>query len=177
MDFDLGLAILAGLIGTAAMTAVMYTGYAMNMRMDMPMLLGTMFLPKGTPAFILGLTLHFMIGAIFFVIYAALFNALSIESGLAGWSAIFALVHGAVAGLAMGMMPAMHPRMATATGPLVDVVPTPGVFASSFGLMGPIAVLALHLVYGVVGALSTALKDQARENDHRRGREARGGEA
>jgi hypothetical protein len=50
MDFDLANAILAGLVGTAAMILQKYVGYAMNMRMDMPMMLGTMFLPKGPPA-------------------------------------------------------------------------------------------------------------------------------
>ena len=154
MEFDLGTAILAGLVGTAVMTAVMYMGYMMNMRMDMPMMLGTMFLPKGPAAWAVGLMLHLMLGAIFFVVYALLFDALSIESGIVGWSAIFGLVHGTVACMAMGMMPVMHPRMATAAGPMdEDRVANPGIFATSFGLMGPMALLALHLIFGVVGGL------------------------
>lgn len=154
MEFQLDTAILAGLIGTAVMTAVMYMGYMMNMRMDMPMMLGTMFLPKGPAAWAVGLMMHLMMGAAFFVVYALLFDALSIESSIVGWSAIFGLVHGTAAGMAMGMMPVMHPRMATATGPVADDrVPSPGIFATSFGLMGPMALLALHLVYGVVGGL------------------------
>ncbi len=154
MDFELGTAILAGLIGTAAMTAAMYAGYAMNMRIDMPMLLGTMFLPKGAAAWSLGLMLHFMMGAVFFVIYAALFDALSIETSVAGWSALFGLIHGVVAGAAMGMMPAMHPRMVTAGGPgETQGVADPGIFATTFGVMGPLALLALHVLYGAVGGL------------------------
>lgn len=154
MEFQLDTAILAGLIGTAVMTAVMYMGFMMNMRMDMPMMLGTMILPKGPAAWAVGLMMHLMMGAIFFVVYALLFDALSIESGIVGWSAIFGLVHGTVAGMAMGMMPVMHPRMATANGSLADdLVPNPGMFAASFGLMGPMALLALHLIFGVVGGL------------------------
>lgn len=137
MDFDLGTAILAGLIATGVMTAVMYMGTLMNMRMDMPMMLGTMFLPKSGAAWLIGISLHFMMGVVFFVVYAALFDILAIDSGIVGWAAIFALVHGAVSGMSMGMMPMMHPRMATASGPADhDTVPNPGVFASSFGMMG-----------------------------------------
>jgi len=63
-------------------------------------------------------------------------------------------VHGAIAGMAMGMMPVIHPRMATAGGPSTDDrVPNPGIFATSFGLMGPVAVLMLHLVFAVAGGI------------------------
>jgi hypothetical protein len=95
-----------------------------------------------------------MMGALFFVIYAALFNALSIESGIVGWSALLGLVHGAIAGTGDGD----DARHASAHGdrrrPSPDEgVPNPGLFASSFGVMGPMAILALHLVCGVVGGL------------------------
>jgi hypothetical protein len=154
MEFQLDTAILAGLIATAAMTGLMYMGFLMNMRMDMPLMLGTMFLPRGTAAWVLGLMLHLMMGAAFFVVYALLFDALAIESGIVGWAAAFGLVHGAIAGMAMGMMPVMHPRMATAHGSVgSEQVPNPGFFASSFGLMGPVAILMLHLVFGVVGGI------------------------
>ena len=143
-----------GLAGTAVMTAVMYMGFLMNMRMDMPMMLGTMFLPKGAAAWVLGAMLHFMMGAAFFVVYAALFDALSITSGIVGWSVLFGLVHGAVAGTSMGMMPVMHPRMVTAGGPGEhEGVTSPGFFASTYGIMGPMAILMLHAIYGLVGGL------------------------
>jgi len=65
MEFQLDNAILAGFVGTAVMTAVMYMGYMMNMRMDMPMMLGTMFLSKGPAAWALGVMIHFLMGATF----------------------------------------------------------------------------------------------------------------
>lgn len=154
MDFQLDTAIIAGLAGTAVMTAIMYMGFVMNMRMDIPMMLGTMFLPRGTAAWALGLMMHFMMGAVFFVAYAALFDALGIESGIVGWSTAFGLVHGAITGMAMGMMPVMHPRMAASHGSVAsDQVPNPGAFATSFGLMGPIAILMLHAAFGLAGGL------------------------
>jgi hypothetical protein len=154
MDFEPGTAIVAGLVGTAAMTAAMYMGYMMNLRMDMPMTLGTMFLPRGPAAWTLGLMLHFMMGALFFVIYAALFDALTIDGGVAGVSALFGLAHGVVAGAAMGMMPAMHPRMVTAGGPAkAEGVVSPGFFATTYGLMGAMALIGVHVLYGLVGGL------------------------
>jgi hypothetical protein len=122
------------------MAAVMYMGYLMQMRMDMPMMLGTMFLPRGTAALALGAMLHLMMGAVFFVVYTALFDALSITNGIVGWSVLFGLVHGAIAGASMGVMPVMHPRMVTVGGPGgAQGVTSPGFFATSFGVMGPIA--------------------------------------
>jgi hypothetical protein len=154
MDFEPGTAIVAGLVGTAAMTAAMYMGYMMNLRMDMPMTLGTMFLPRGPAAWTLGLMLHFMMGALFFVIYAALFDALTIDSGVAGVSALFGLAHGVAAGAAMGMMPAMHPRMVMAGGPAeAEGVVSPGFFATTYGLMGAMALIGVHVLYGLVGGL------------------------
>mgnify|MGYP001568539974 FL=1 len=152
MEFELGMAVVAGLAATAVMTAVLYMGFMMGMRMDMPMMLGTMFLPKGVAAWFLGLMIHFMMGAAFFVVYAALFNALDLKSSLAGWGALFGLAHGVAAGMAMGMMGAMHPRLAPAGGgPATDTLPAPGLFGIHVSAMAPVAILALHVIFGAVG--------------------------
>lgn len=152
MEFELGTAIVAGLVATAVMTAVLYAGYMMGMRMDMPMMLGTMFLPKGTAAWLLGLAMHFMMGAAFFVIYAVLFDILSIEDTIAGWGAIFGLAHGAMAGAAMGMMSVMHPRMEASAGQTgVGALPAPGFFGLRVSAMAPVAILTLHVTFGAVG--------------------------
>jgi len=147
MDFTLGSALLAGVAGTAAMTVVLSMAPAMGMRMDMPAMLGTMFLPLGAAARLLGLAIHFGMGALFFLVYAALFDGLDLSGALAGWGALFGIVHGLVAGAAMGMMPAMHPRMAEGPG----AVPPPGVFGARLGAMAPMAILLLHALYGAVG--------------------------
>lgn len=148
MEFELGNAIIAGLAATLVMTVVMYMGSAMmGMNMDMPMMLGTMLLPKGPAARGIGLILHFMMGAIFFIIYAGLFDAWGIEDAVVAWSALFGLVHGLIAGAAMGMMGAIHPRMGTEAGS----VPVPGFMGLKMGAMAPMAILALHVIYGAVG--------------------------
>ena len=79
MELELGTAIIAGIVGTGVMTLVMAMGSMMGMGMDIPKMLGAMFFPAGAAARLSGLILHFMMGAIFFIIYAALFDALGIE--------------------------------------------------------------------------------------------------
>ena len=127
------------------------------MKMDMPMTLGTMLLPKGTAAWVLGMMAHLMMGVIFFLIYAALFAALGIESGIIGWSALFGAIHALLAGAAFGMMPTIHPRMATAPTASAGTVAAPGFFGLNMGMMGPVAIIAVHVVYGLVaGAIYAA---------------------
>lgn len=155
MDFDIGRAILGGLVGTVSMTVVMYMGAMMGMKMDMPMTLGTMLFPKGPAAWVVGLMMHLMMGVVFFIIYAALFTALNIESGIIGWSALFGAIHALMAGAAFGMMPSVHPRMAAEPTP--GTVSAPGYFGVKMGMMGPVALIVVHVVYGLVaGAIYAA---------------------
>lgn len=158
MDFQAGVAVVAGLVGTAAMTVVMSMAGMMGMKMDMPMILGTMLFPRGGAAWALGLMMHLMMGVAFFLIYAALFRAFGLHSALAGWGGLFGAVHGLAAGMAMGMAPMMHPRMATAGTPSSSEVASPGFMATRMGMVGPMAVVMVHALYGVAsGAIYAAL--------------------
>ena len=58
-------ALLAGLIGTAAMTILTYGAQFMGFpRMDIATLLGTMFIANPAAAFLPGLAMNFMIGLV-----------------------------------------------------------------------------------------------------------------
>ncbi len=146
MQIDWGSAVVAGLVATAVMTALMYMGKAMGMRMDMPRMLGLMFTgPDSTGVvYALGLIAHFMMGVLFAIIYAALFSLLGIEASWL-WGAVFGAVHGVMAGMAFRMMPAMHPRM----GP-GEVLAAPGPFGANYGSMIPVGVMMLHIIFGAV---------------------------
>ena len=67
--FSLSRAIIAGLAGTVMMTLFTYMGQFMNIKMDIPAMLSTMF--GGN--LILGWVMHFMIGIVLGVNYGALF--------------------------------------------------------------------------------------------------------
>jgi hypothetical protein len=157
MEFEIGKAVVGGLVGTIAMTMAMTMGSMMGMKMDMPMMLGTMLLPKGTAAWVAGLMLHLMMGIVFFIVYAAVFTGLNVESAIVGWSALAGAVHAIVAGAGMGMMPVLHPRMAAAPGSGLNKLPAPGFFGVKMGTMAPMAIVAVHVAFGLVaGAIYAA---------------------
>lgn len=152
MEFDIGRAVLGGLVGTIAMTLIMMMGTRMmGIEMDMPMTLGTMFFPRGTAAWALGLMAHLMMGIVFFIIYAALISAFGIHSAVAGWTALFGAIHALIAGMAFGMMPMLHPRMATEPSAGTGQILAPGVMGMRLGKMAPMAIVAVHVTYGLVG--------------------------
>lgn len=143
---DWGSAIIAGIIATAVMTVLMYMGKAMGMPMDMPRMLGLMFTEPGNGGMVytLGMVAHFMMGIIFAIIYALLFEVFGISANWL-WGALFGAVHGTVAGMAFGMMPAMHPRMGEG-----QELAAPGYFGTNYGSMVPMGVIILHIVFGIL---------------------------
>ena len=143
---DWGNIVFAGLIATAVMTMLMYAGRAMGMQMDMPRMLGLMFAGPGNGGVVygLGLMVHLMMGIAFAVGYALLFETFGVNANWL-WGAAFGTAHGAIAGMAMVMMPAMHPRMGDG-----DVLTAPGPFGVNYGSMVPIGIIMLHVVFGVI---------------------------
>ncbi len=167
MTFNLLAALVAGLAGTIAMTAMMRGATAMGMTNmpSMTLIQGTMFTDDPDKANRIGVATHVvMMGTIVFGIgYALVFSALGEASLLTG--ALLGLGHGIVAGLAMAMMGSMHPRMTaptTATRAEGDVLTVtggettlvePGIFAKNYGPMTPVGLVIGHVVFGAVVAL------------------------
>ena len=151
MDFEPEYAILAGLIGGAVMAIMLYMGILMfpqQMKMNLFMMLGSMMLPVGAAAFVMGAMVHAGMSVAFGLIHGAVFAAADINSAEAAWGLLFGVVHWGVVGIALGMMPLMHPRMRSGE------IDEPGFYALRFPLMTAMGFLMLHLVFGViVGAL------------------------
>ncbi len=151
MDFEPGYAILAGLVGGTVMAVMLYMGIAMlpqQMKMNLFTMLGTMVLPAGAAAFVMGAMVHAGMSVAFGLAHGAVFAVADIESSEAAWGLLFGLVHWAGAGMALGMLPLMHPRI---RGGELDA---PGFYALSYPPMTALGFLMLHLVFGViVGAL------------------------
>lgn len=146
-----GKAFVAGVVGGAAMSALMWMGrMLMGMPANLEMMLGTMVADPGPTAWMIGLAMHLMISGGIALIYAWAFEHVTHR---AGWlvGAGFALVHATIGGVMMGLMPAMHPRMP-------DPVMAPGAFMSSMGTTGILMEYVLHIVYGaIVGAMYGAV--------------------
>ena len=151
MDFEPGYAILAGLVGGTAMAAMLYMGILMfpqQMKMNLFAMLGTMVLPAGAAAFVMGAMAHAAMSVVFGLAHGAVFAATDIESSEAAWGLLFGLVHWAGTGMALGMLPLMH------RGIRDGEMDAPGFYALNYPPMTAIGFLMLHLVFGViVGAL------------------------
>ncbi len=146
---NIGGAIVAGVIGTFAMSLLMLVGPRMGMpKMAIWEMLGSMMDADGNNS--LGWILHFMMGSIFALIYAALWNA-GIGSVSAGGGLAFGAVHFLLAGTAMSMVPVMH------AGIKAGKAKAPGFLMLNSGMMGLVGGLSGHLAFGLVVALGYAL--------------------
>jgi hypothetical protein len=170
MTFAFWPALLAGLTGTIAMTALMRMSIAVDMTNmpPMPLIQGAMATDDPQRAKMIGLVTHVLVMGmvVFGIIYAAIFAAL----GTAGWvtGAIIGAIHGVVAGVFLKMMGQTHPRMEPAANFTGDATWTtdaqglhieePGLFGKNWGAATPMGLLVGHTLFGlVVGAVYAAL--------------------
>ncbi len=138
-------AIVAGLAGTAAISMLMAMGPRMGMpKMAIWEMLGSMFSKEGNVG--LGWIIHFMMGALFAIVYTALWAA-GIGSATLVSGLLFGIAHFAIVGLMMGGMPMLHAGIKAGT------VRAPGVYMLNAGFMGLLGGLIGHVVYGLVVAL------------------------
>lgn len=166
MEFSFVAALIAGFVGTVAMTILMRVGKNAGMT-NMPgmnLIQGAMVTDDASTAKKIGAFTHVIVmgTVVFGVIYAALFNAFGTGSWLAGL--LLGLVHGLIAGaIALPMMGSSHPRMESvaAFGGTEVVESTsdslriaqPGPFGLNYGKMTPVGLVMGHMIYGLVVAL------------------------
>lgn len=140
------------LIATLALTSLMFIGQFRGWsRLDMPLLLGTLFSGERASASLLGLLLHFAGGCLlaFFYYFAFAFG------GVSGWFAglVGGLVHGLVyLSVFVPVLGHVHPRLASehdGAGVRRRLEP-PGFLALNYGYRTPLVVLAAHALYGTV---------------------------
>jgi hypothetical protein len=147
-----------GLIGTIILTSGLRISQELGLtRMDLPLLLGTVFTGDRSRANVIGYAVHFANGLLFSLAYAGIFAAV----GRAGWDiglglgAAHALFAGG--GLVTILLPAMHPRMGT---PWTDAEETPlleapGFLLHNYGRATAVLTFVMHLAYGtIVGAFA-----------------------
>ena len=155
MEYDVGAAVVAGLIAGAIMVVPFYMGIAAmpnQMRMNLFLMLGTMAVLRGGPvAYQVGAMVHAVMSIVFALIHVAVYQALGLESELVAWGALGGLVHWIIVGMGLGMMRFMHPLIRG--GEMDD----PGAFAMGFPAMTAMGFLMLHILFGIlVGAFYEA---------------------
>ena len=155
VDMNTSRAFVAGVVGGVVMSIFLAMARFMGMPANLEMIEGTMLMDPGPVAWILGFVMHLVLSGLIALVYAWGFEHVTHR---AGWlvGAGFGILHAIIAGMVMGMMPMIHPRMPSPVMP-------PGAFMSHLGLMGPIAVFMLHMIYGaVVGRMYAPVTESAR---------------
>ena len=141
-----------GFGATIALTALMVGAQLGGLtRMDIPMMLGTMFVEDSDRARVIGFFVHLVNGQIFALFYAAGFALLDRATWWLG--AIFGAFHGLAAlTLIIPLLPGIHTRMASErTGPELDnVLEPPGLLSLNYGRETPLVALGSHVIFGVI---------------------------
>jgi hypothetical protein len=142
-----------GVVGTVVLTSALRLSQELGWtRMDLPLLLGTIFTDDRRRASVIGYGVHFANGLLFSLVYAGIFEAV----GRAGWDVglVLGAAHGLFAGgaLVTTLLPAVHPRMGT---PWTDAEETPlleapGFLLHNYGRSTAAITFAMHLVYGAI---------------------------
>lgn len=158
-------ALLWGFVATVFLTGLMSGSQGLGLtRMNIPLILGTMFTPSRDRARVIGFLLHLINGWLFAAVYAAAFESWRRATWWLG--AAIGLVHGLfVLAAATPLWPAIHPRMATEQrGPTpTRQLEPPGFFALNYGRRTPISVLLAHITYGAILGAFYRLKGTADE--------------
>jgi hypothetical protein len=149
----LWLALAGGLVGTVVLTTSMRAAQELGWtRMDVPLLLGTIFTGDRARAAVIGYTLQFVNGLLFAALYAFVFWA----TGTAGW--LFGALLGLVQALFVGsaliyiLLPAINPRMGTVWSDAEEtpLLEPPGFMLRNYGRYTALATILAHLLYGAI---------------------------
>jgi hypothetical protein len=154
-------ALAGGVIGTIVLTTGLRISQAEGWtRMDIPLLLGTIFTDDRGRASAIGYAVHFVNGLLFSLGYYAIFKAV----GHAGWGfgALLGVVHAAFGGgiLITVLLPAVHPRMGTLWSDAAEtpILEPPGFLLVNYGRRTVIGTLIGHVAYGaIVGGFAAHL--------------------
>jgi uncharacterized membrane protein YagU involved in acid resistance len=146
-------ALAGGAIGTIVLTSGVRLAQELGWtRMDIPLLLGTVFTDRRSRAMLIGTTIHFVNGLLFAVAYYAVFRAVD----QAGWAfgAILGVAHAALAGgvLMTLLLPAVHPRMGTPWSDAEEtpLLEAPGFMLLNYGRRTALWTLLAHVAYGAI---------------------------
>lgn len=140
-----------GFGATVALTAIMVGAQLLGLsRMDLPMILGSIFIEEPDRARVLGSAIHLVNGQIFALFYAGAFAAM----GHAEWwiGGLFGLGHGvAVLVLVFPLIAGAHPRMLSERGgPWLSALEPPGFLGLNYGRETPGVTVLAHVVFGLI---------------------------
>jgi hypothetical protein len=152
MSLNLQSLVTWGLLATGVLTLISSGGQQLGLsRMSLPFMLGTIFTARRRLATIVGFGAHFLLGIVFAVLYALVFEGWHHASWWAG--ALLGAFHGLfLLVVGISVLPSIHPRM---SGKHRGPTPTrqlepPGLLALHYGAMTPAVAMVAHVVYGAI---------------------------
>lgn len=144
--------LLWGFAATLVLTTISAVAQGLGLtRMNLPYMLGAIFTPHRDKARFYGFGIHVAAGWVFSLIYVLIFQSL----GAAGWwrGSVIGLLHAVfVLVVVVGLLPGLHPRMASEQqGPAAqNMLEPPGFLALNYGVQTPLAILLSHVVFGAI---------------------------
>lgn len=151
VEFEAGPAAISGLLGGAAMFVLLYGAMAMMprvMRMNMMALLGGMLGLTGAVGFAGGTMIHAMMSVLFGFAHVGVFALLDAQEITIAGGAALGAAHAIMSGVMLGAMPMVHPLIRSGR------MEAPGPLGWSLGPMNAAGFVVLHIVFGVVIALT-----------------------
>jgi hypothetical protein len=152
--------VLWGFAATMTLTTILIAGQALGItRIDMPFIVGTMFVSNRDRAKIVGYAVHVINGWWFAALYALFFEQLHMATWWLG--AAIGFLQGFVVVVALlPLLPGLHPRMVSdSRGPEpTRLLEPPGFMATNYGRMTPVITVFAHTIYGIILGAFYALR-------------------
>ena len=148
MSFELWPAVVAGTAAGLAMLlfrAVLRL-LGVDLKLSMPRMWGTMIKAHGVVGRVAGVAIHLLASAAIGVFYAWVMARAGAADMLWLWGVFGGALHWIAAGLFMIVVPPLHPEVP-------ERLPAPGPFLVNYGQTDMVALLAGHLLYGVLTAV------------------------
>jgi len=149
-------AVVGGLIGGLALSAFGAVARATGIPVQLELLLGTIIVPTaGATAVVVGFAAHLAVSIAIALLYAAGFERWARRGG---WTVglAFSLVHTAISGAVIGLVPYVHPRVP-------GMLPAPGPYLAHLGAVAIGCSVLMHAVYGIiVGAVYGDVESEPR---------------
>ena len=153
-------ALAGGFVGTLVLSTLLRAASEFGLtRMDLPFLLGTAVTDNRRRAKVWGYVLHFALGLLFALGYAAIFAAI----GVVGWraGALLGILHAAFVGtvLVNVLLPIVHPRIGTPESGADDIalLEPPGFLLLNYGRRTFLLSLVAHICFGAIVGWSVRL--------------------
>ena len=146
-------AVIGGLLGTVVLTAIVRAASELGWtRIDLALLLGTTLSDNRRKARALGYTMHFLVGPLYALGYAAVFASVGYSSWILG--ALIGALHAVFTGtvLVNVLLPLVHPRIATSDTAAneISLIEPPGFLLLNYGRDTFLITIVAHVAFGAV---------------------------